>query len=119
MGLMAQTTLEEARSCPQCEEPGREIGKKPVKSWDDRGFRIPGRTPGAQLHEFMCMNSRCRWFETTYFVQINPDGTIPPANLPSRREDRLRPLDPALAATMKDRFESLRVATEKGNEIRR
>jgi hypothetical protein len=119
---MADTTFEEARRCPKCAEPGQgPIRKRPISVWNSDGTRRHGITPGAMLHEFMCKNERCRWFNTSWQVQINPDGTIPPPNAPTRARDRLRPLDPALAATMKDRLQTLQEATEisGGGEIRR
>lgn len=69
------TTLEEAKRCPRCQQPGELTGLKRA---------LPaqrGVTRGATLDEVKCKNSRCKWFETSYYIQINPDGSIPPAVL--------------------------------------
>lgn len=74
---MVDTTFEEARRCPRCEQPGTEIGQKTG--------RVRGATRGAVFHEIACMNERCRWHNTTWVVQTNPDGTVPQAQT-ERRE---------------------------------
>lgn len=69
---MTTGSFEEARHCPKCEMSGEETGNiRPVQPG-------PGVTRGAMLHQFKCMNNRCKWYTTSWFVQINPDGTIPP-----------------------------------------
>lgn len=60
---MADTTFEQARRCPICEFPGR-----------DESFRPGPRN--SKLHVIRCMNERCRWYNTTYIVQVNFDGTV-------------------------------------------
>jgi len=107
---VTDTTLEEARRCPRCNEPGELGEKRPVSVWGRDGRRIMGITPGAMLHLFYCRNKRCKWFNTPWEVQINPDGTIPPPDAPNRARGRLAPIDPALAAAMKDRIESVQEA---------
>lgn len=48
-----------------------------------------GDRPGSKLITLTCKNSRCKWFETTYLVGINADGTIPER----RHEKEYHPLD--------------------------
>lgn len=67
------TTYEEAKRCPRCEEPGQVIGQT-------HGPR------GSQIHQIQCRNSRCKWFNTAYVVQVNADGTIPDP-VENRRKD--------------------------------
>jgi hypothetical protein len=61
---VTDTTYEEAKRCPKCEEPGQEVSNKP-------GPR------GSRMHTFRCPNQRCKWYSTDYIVQVNADGTIP------------------------------------------
>ncbi len=63
---MAEPTMEEARRCPRCEQPGTPAGTRPA----------PERWMGT-LHVFKCENNRCIRFEGTWIVQVRPDGTIP------------------------------------------
>lgn len=67
---MPDTTFEEAKRCPQCEQPGKPHGTKSA------GSRRAGT-----LHIFMCKNENCKWFDTTWSVQVRPDGTIPEPTL--------------------------------------
>lgn len=75
---MAETTFEEAKRCPRCEEPGRDTGRT------QRGPH------GSTLRIIECVNPRCRWFNTTYIIQTNADGTIPEPTL--TRDKSFRPL---------------------------
>ena len=69
---MTETTLEEARRCPKCGQPGQFTGEQSV--------RKQGIAPGTKLQTFGCANERCRWYGTTCrVIQINPDGSIPAA----------------------------------------
>lgn len=68
-GPLGATTYEEATQCPKCGLPGNVRIKKPA------GRNLP---PGTQLHTVYCENERCSWYNTCWFVQLNPDGSIPP-----------------------------------------
>lgn len=106
---MSDTTLNEARRCPKCEEPGEETGKRPLE-------RRQGVTRGAMLHEFKCRNKRCKWFDTPFFVQINPDGTVPPPQvrqkqfhaLPDDGGRTVENLEALLNATRQDQTAEIR-----------
>lgn len=65
---MSDTTFDEARRCPKCKELGKDTGSQKASG-------------GSTVHKILCMNDRCKWFGTTYVVQVNADGTIPPPNL--------------------------------------
>ena len=109
--VMANGTWEEARQCPKCEMTGEQQGNP--KHLNPQA----GGTRGARLVTLMCKNSRCRWFNSTWEVQINPDGTIPDPKAP--REKRFRPVDAALAAQTRARLENLQDMTTKGGEVYR
>src|SRR5688572_1358846 len=80
----SMTTLEEARRCPKCEQPGELTGHS-------RAIPLQrGVTRGARLDQVLCKNSRCPWYNTAYYIQINPDGTIPEPTL--NREKQFKPL---------------------------
>lgn len=67
MAESMEPTFEEAKRCPRCQNPGQQTNSR----------RQPD---GSTLHTFTCRNSRCRWYDTTYVVQVNSDGTVPPPN---------------------------------------
>jgi hypothetical protein len=69
---MPDTTLEEARRCPTCTEPGDIESRKP--------FTGAERYLGT-LWVFVCKNQRCKRYDRTWVVQVRPDGTIPEATL--------------------------------------
>lgn len=62
-----QTTFEEASRCPRCEQPGKEVKKMKALG-----------VPGATVHTLMCMTTGCPWYKTTWLVQTNRDGSVPP-----------------------------------------
>lgn len=78
---MTDSTYDEARRCPKCKELGDKTSEQSLRTSMQRG---------AKLHIFTCRNERCKWFETTWSVQVNPDGTIPPPTL--HRDKNFRPL---------------------------
>lgn len=89
---MSDTTFEEARRCPKCAEPGSGVGSVAAPN-------------GGKIHTFMCKNSRCRWCDTTYVVQVNADGSIPEPNinrakafpaLPNRNQEEIDRANQAL-----------------------
>jgi hypothetical protein len=53
-------------------------------------------------------------------VQVNPDGTIPDPKSQPPREKQFRPLDQALQAQMRERFDALEAATtsDQTSEVR-
>ena len=65
---MADSTYEEARRCPRCQQPGVEVGNR-------------SGPHGSRLHTIQCRTPRCRWFNTDYVVQVNSDGSIPDPTL--------------------------------------
>jgi hypothetical protein len=83
---MAETTLEEAKRCPFCDVPGEHV--KTLRAQ-------PGQTRGAQNYMFICKNERCRKYEFEYFVQVNPDGSIPPAYSAHNQPKNYPKLDPS------------------------
>jgi hypothetical protein len=89
-----ETTLEMARRCPKCQQPGVFAGSAPART--HRQGVPTGIQRGTQLHTFICGNERCRWHNTVCrIVQVNPDGSIP---APTVRRDRQYPQVPDLTA---------------------
>jgi hypothetical protein len=62
---MAETTFEEAKRCPKCQVPGMEVREQ--KLAENKG----------KVHFIECINPVCKWFQTSWMVQVRPDGTIP------------------------------------------
>jgi len=73
-------SYEEAQNCPKCSEHGQ-LGetRRNVKRQGDR------------VEAWYCRNERCTWNNTPWFVQINPDGTIPSYEESSKKERRQFP----------------------------
>ena len=57
------TTYDQARRCPKCNELGKEVGRR-------AGPR------GSTFHTIRCENDRCSWSGTTYLVQVMADGSV-------------------------------------------
>lgn len=113
---MANATWQDAIACPKCGLTGEQ--QRNVRQLQPQ----PGVTRGGRLYTFICRNSRCKWFNTPWEVQVNPDGTIPDPDLP-RGEKRFKPLDPALQERARHQFENLQEAMIMQNgqagEVRR
>lgn len=60
-------TLEEAKRCPKCDQPGQVGAPKDTLR------------PGTRVVVVTCKTEGCRWEGTGWPVQINPDGSIPDA----------------------------------------
>lgn len=66
---MTQTTFEEAKRCPQCNQPGE----------DRKTIAAPPDLPrGTTVHFIYCGTKLCPWYNTPWLVQLNPDNTVPP-----------------------------------------
>jgi phage FluMu protein Com len=90
---VAETTYEEAKRCPKCREPGRDTG-------------VTRRGPrGSVIHTIECANPRCKWFNTAYIIQTNPDGTIPPPT--TDRDKSFRPLPPRSDAAVDEQMQRM------------
>ena len=116
---MANGSWEEAKVCPKCDMTGEVVlrEKRAVKFRDAEGRRIPGVTPGAVIHNIYCRNSRCKWYNTSWQVQVNPDGTIPLDERP--REKQFPAVDQHLARQIQTNLENLQEATLHSGEIKR
>lgn len=71
------TSYEEALRCPRCDIRGDHVKEEDKPS---RSIR------GATILTVYCRNSRCKWYNTSWTIQKNADGTIPPPLL--HREKR-------------------------------
>lgn len=111
---MANGTWQEAIACPRCGFTGDEAVREMKTVTPAEGV-----TRGGKTHVFYCRNSRCRWYNTSWTVQVNPDGTIPDPKQyrPKQFTDRY---DPALAAQIRANLERLQsLTTVEGSEVRR
>lgn len=104
---MANGSYQEAIQCPRCGLTGKDDGKRSVD----------GGTRGAQLHIRRCMNPRCKWYDTTWTIQVNPDGTVPDPTLKHVKQFTA-PVDAALVAQVRANAEAIQEAsTRPGGEI--
>jgi hypothetical protein len=76
-------TYEEAIKCPACEMTGIKVNEQ----------ALPAR-PGAKLHVYSCVTEGCRNNGLNYFIQVNPDGSIPPPQI-HRADSKLYPKEKA------------------------
>lgn len=74
------TTFDAARRCPKCAELGFLKDSKPIAR-------------GNKLHTVICLNERCRWFNTAYVVETNEKGEVAP---PRTRMSKAYPVIPDL-----------------------
>jgi hypothetical protein len=72
-------TYEQASRCPRCDMPGKKINE------------VPAGRPGVKIHVFNCETRGCIFEGTSFFVQVNPDGTVPEVR--HTLEDKLFPID--------------------------
>jgi hypothetical protein len=82
---MTDSTYDEARRCPRCGIPGDVVSKNVVRSQELR--------PGTTAHVIFCRNRDCTWLDTSWVVQVNPDGTIPPPNYGRDRQPKQFPVN--------------------------
>lgn len=117
---MANATWADATKCPKCGLTGEHMVRetKQARLRDDDGNRIFGIAPGTKLHKIYCRNSRCKWFDTNWTVQVNPDNTIPEPDTHRRPRQYAAP-DAALAEQMRLRYDAIAAAALEGKEIRR
>lgn len=73
---MADSTYEEAKRCPRCGKPGEDRQTTRVKNPREKGVE-----PGTSVHMIYCTTPVCRWYDTSWAVQVNPDGSVPPPNM--------------------------------------
>lgn len=109
MSESVQTTLEEASRCFKCDQPGKFVGKQPA---------VGTSTPGANINLYECDNNRCKAFGTVVrAIQVNPDGTIPPALL---KRPKSYPDVPDMSRQVNDQVAAqLEAQMGGGAEIRR
>lgn len=97
---VTDTTLDEARRCPKCEELTQKVAEEPVRLRNRDGSRRFGIAPGTMLHSYQCQNTRCRWYgQIARIIQVNPDGTIPS---PTTKREKEFPARPDLVAQVQE-----------------
>lgn len=104
MSESVETTLEEASRCPKCQNPGRYEGERVLESIRNAKTKI-----------FGCHNERCKWYGQTWVVQVNANGTIPPATL--RRPKQFAPLPGDGEKFVENLQRQIDLETGKGGEI--
>ena len=102
---MSDTTLEEAGRCPKCQDPGAFVGEQRLES-----------VRGAKLKNFQCENARCKWHGERWVVQVNSDGSIPPATL--QRPKQFTKLPDDGGKTLAGLEKQLGLETGGGGEVR-
>jgi hypothetical protein len=97
------TSFEEALRCPRCE-----LRDDHVKEED----KVSKSIRGATILTVYCRNPRCRWYNTSWTIQKNADGTIPPPLL--RREKRFPELPSSGGKVIQALEEQVRLEQEPG-----
>ena len=104
-------SFEDAKQCPKCKQPGEEVGTRPAPK---------GATKGSKLVTIKCKNERCVWFDTIWYVQLNPDGSVPEPK-DHRGEPKLYEGfegHDELARQISDALEAERILSQQHGEIR-
>lgn len=84
---MTDTTLDAARRCPKCEQPGVEENRRHMRG-------------GGMSITFGCHNERCRWYgQPGWVVDVRPDGTLPD---PDRHRSKAFPKMPDFTDRMRE-----------------
>lgn len=99
------TTLDEARRCPKCNELGTKAGSRFNR---DRSQEIT----------YHCQNQRCRWYgQTCRVITVRPDGTIP---APRKHHTKSFPsLGPDRTAQVQEALDRQRgIELGQGGEVR-
>lgn len=106
-----ERTFEDLKHCPKCKEPGEDGGSVPA----------PGSPKGTRLHTIYCRNERCKWLDTPWFVQVNPDGSVPKASDHTKRPKLYVGFEghDQMANQIRQAIEADDAASLKGAEVRR
>lgn len=105
-----QTTFEEASRCPKCQHPG-EVGSVREQYSTNQDAMV-------KLNVLFCRNQVCPWYNTSWIVQVNPDGSIPQAY------EQLGPkqypkLSPETETRIRENIQAqLEAETKPGTEVR-
>lgn len=94
-------TLEDATRCPKCSMPG-----------DKRSSQSARR--GSTVFVYACLNERCSWFDTTWLVQVNADGSIPERTAGPKEYEPLTEFEKAAARRY---LEDMQALDSPGAEI--
>lgn len=122
---MTDSTLEDARRCPTCEQPGKLINRRPVRTEG-----IPRGTV-AELNE--CRNDRCPDYlppqvvangdrmppsRNRWLVQVNPDGSVPPKGTGAVSDKAFEPMgeNSMVAQQARDRIALMAARDERHGE---
>jgi sulfatase maturation enzyme AslB (radical SAM superfamily) len=77
---------------------------------------------GTTLKTIYCRNERCRWNDTCWIVQVNPDGSVPPPTDHTNRTKQYTGFEghDQLAKDLMDALQGeYNASIERGAEIRR
>lgn len=101
------TTMEEVSRCPACQQPGERTMGRHLSGTDRRSYSLV----------FWCRNSRCRWLNTSWIVQVRADGTFPPAL--KRRTKQFPALGSINTERLMQSLQDLYDLSLQGGEVRR
>jgi hypothetical protein len=77
-------SYEDAARCPKCFKPGEKTAQRHVPR------QLTANRMPAMLHTLTCRNSVCPWYDTSWFIQVNDDGSIPKEET-NRTEEKIYP----------------------------
>lgn len=96
-------TIDEARLCPRCSHPGDLGGRRPMQN-----------KPGHSVVMCFCRNEVCPWFDTSWPIEINPDGSVPDPAPPGQARGGKQYVDPL---TGEPRLQSAGISTSMIEKI--
>lgn len=99
--MLTESEWEEATRCPRCENSGKEV------SVNSPGNKITGKpdSRAGKVFTIRCETELCRWFNTTWIVQVRPDGTIPRR---TAGEKQFKPMSDSVERIAEAELENLR-----------
>jgi hypothetical protein len=102
------TSFEEAKQCPKCGNIGED--------WkQERKTLLGPPRKNVVVHYIKCVTQLCPWFETSYVVQVNEDGSIPEAYSALRGEKQFPKASPEMETRIREATEAqLRAETRPG-----
>lgn len=101
-------SFDEASKCPKCGLTGDQGRVNSVARSRDR------------LIQMTCKNVRCKWYESSWSVQVRPDGSVPDPDTRPRQKDFPERVGGFEIARSMERLEAeLEASKNPGAEIKR
>lgn len=107
---MADTNpqYETAKRCRKCDAPGLKVSSSRQRR-ERRGM--------CTMEVYKCENVRCKWYDVTWLVQLNDDGTIPERKKSNNPKDKEFPNAPRMIQMGQGYMDLLKAEEERGETL--